>query len=331
MSTSNHSSPYIANKSASAICVWVFHDHRLGHVKQLRGLVARLEAQARIHSCWLDIQDQALGLKHLFLAPDHLKSLPHPNIILGAGHKTHWSVLLAARHYQAFSTLVMKPSLPLSWFDAIICPEHDQVSPAENILNTFGPLNCVIPPEDSQDITPRSKHLILVGGPSRHFRFDTHSLLNQIQQLCQESPQRHWILSSSPRTPTEMLAKLSELNLANLEIHEYRDQSLEPLDTLLNSADSVWLTPDSMAMIFEALTAGASVGVFEDAHRPGKAKSRISQQVHALICSQTIVSFSNRADKPTLPTKTLWETDRAARWLLQRYASHQQQVNESHA
>lgn len=334
MSTSNHLTPPKACKSVPAMCVWFFHDHRLGHLKQLQGLAARMEALAGIHSCWLDIQDYALGLRHLFISPSYLNTLPQPAMIIGAGHKTHLSVLLAARRYRAFSALIMKPSLPLSWFDAIICPEHDKARPRDNILNTFGPLNRITPSEQPLSLESRTNNLILIGGPSRHFRFDIARLLSQIQQICQENPQTQWLLSNSPRTPVEIMSQLKELAFPNLMIKDFRDPDLASLEALLLSSDRVWLTPDSMAMIFEALTAGARVGVFEDSATPGKAGSRINQQIQAMICKQDLISFTNRESiKPEKKelNRILWETDRAAHWLLQRYASHQKQASESHA
>lgn len=317
-----------------ALCIWFIHDHRLGHQKQLQGLASRLEAHARIQSCWLNVEDYGLRLKHLFMAPEHLHAFPRPDLIIGAGHKTHLSVLLAARYYKAFSVLIMKPSLPLSWFDAIICPEHDRAPAAENILSTFGPLSTVIPPDESNSQLTRTNNLILLGGPSRHFCFDTRNLIDQIEQLCRENPQTPWLLSNSPRTPPDALKQLRSLKLPNLKIHEYQDDSLGSLNELLCTSNQVWLTPDSMSMIFEAITAGAKVGVFHDRASRGKAGSRINKQIQALIGNQVVTAFNQRKagmQEAKLANHRLWETDRAARWLLQLYANHLTQIAKQHA
>jgi mitochondrial fission protein ELM1 len=253
----------------TSLCIWFFHDQRPGHLKQLQGLASRLQAHARVDIIWLDIAKYRLSIRHLFKPTKALNKLPKPNIVIGAGHQTHFSVLLAAYHFKAFSTLIMKPSLPLGWFDAIICPEHDQVAASANILRTFGPLNSVTPPISSEQIKERTDHLILIGGPSKHYQFESEALLVQIQQLCQENSENQWILSNSPRTPADFLTQVKALNLPNLAIHDYAQSSLTPLDSLLIQSKIVWLTPDSMSMIFEALTAGARVGLFDGTPQAG--------------------------------------------------------------
>jgi len=283
----------------------------------------RLQTHAHIEAIWLDIAEYRLGFRHMLSIPEALKTLPKPDMIVGAGHQTHVSVLLAAHHFKAFSALIMKPSLPLSWFDAIICPEHDQVTASANILSTVGPLNSATPPSQTEHLRARNEHLILIGGPSKHFRFDEVALLTQIQQLCQETPEIHWTLSNSPRTPKHFLPQLRSLKLLNLTIHDYTQDLPAPLEHLLIRSRFVWLTADSMSMIFEALTAGARAGLFESTARTGKHNSRIVKQVQSLRDRRKVLAFFERSamfDKTENQAEQLWETDRAAHWLLERYA-----------
>jgi glycosyltransferase involved in cell wall biosynthesis/mitochondrial fission protein ELM1 len=323
MSTSNHLSPLSATGNTTYLCVWFFHDRRPGHLKQLQGLAARLDALAGINAVWLDIHEQRTGLRHFLTTPSFMRTLPKPDMIIGAGHQTHISVLVAACHFKAFRVLVMKPSLPLRWFDAVICPEHDNAPAAAHIFNTFGPLNLVTPPEQPKPAMMRTEHLILIGGPSKHYHFDAGSLLTQIQQLCHETPSIVWRLSNSPRTPEGFTTALTALQLPNLRLHDYRQGLPDPLDILLTRTHIAWVTPDSMAMIFEALTAGARVGLFNAPVNTNRQQSRIVKQVQTLISSLKVIAFPQRAmlmEPRPAPQSPLWETDRAARWLLQRYA-----------
>ena len=323
MSTSNHITPPRTEIIETALRIWFFHDHRPGHLKQLQGLAMRLQAHAHIEAIWLDIAEYRLGFRHMLSLPEALKTLPKPDMIVGAGHQTHISVLLAAYHLKAFSALIMKPSLPLRWFDAIICPEHDQVPASANILSTVGPLNSVTPPSQIEQQRARNEHLILIGGPSKHFRFNDATLLTQIQQLCQETPEVHWTLSNSPRTPKDFLPQIALLKLPNLSIHDYTQDLPAPLDHLLTQSRFAWLTADSMSMIFEALTAGTRAGLFEHTAQAGKQRSRIVKQVQALQGRRKVLAFPERSDmfdKTENQAEPLWETDRAARWLLERYA-----------
>lgn len=325
MSTCNH--PSQNDKRHKVLCVWIFHDHRPGHLSQLKGLVDRLEAHALINAHWLDVATYGIKFSQILYRSQALndlalKDLPPPDIILGAGHRTHTSVLLAGFVFKAFTVLLMKPSLPLSWFDAVICPWHDQIKDRPHVLATFGPINKITPPQANSLSKERHRHLILIGGPSKHFRFESTLVIQQVVQLCNENPAIQWTLSNSPRTPDDFFDLLSAQKPANLQLHDFQDAALPKLETLLCEAAMVWLSPDSMSMIYEALTAGAKVGLFDAETTSKHKKGRIALEIQHLIDSQRVLDFCARSSMLTRTEAPdfFWEAERAALWLLERCA-----------
>ena len=72
-------------------------------------------------------------------------------------------------------------------------------------------------------------------------------------------------------------------------------------------------------MVCEAETGGVTTGIFELAARPA---SRVAQGIGHLVENGRIARWTDHvavmAEK-TVPTTTLWESDRAARWIIDRH------------
>jgi mitochondrial fission protein ELM1 len=328
-SQKNETKPRLRNNLEANINIWIIHDDRPGHLTQLEGLAARLTAHRHVTINWLSPTQINFNIRRLLKPKLDTNS---PNIIIGAGHKTHRAVLLSARYYQAFSVILMKPSVPLSWFDAIICPKHDGLAASKRILNTLGALNKVTPPPtkeiNGEATIIRNKHLMLLGGLSKHFEWNEDRLITEIRQICDHDLDRHWLLSDSPRTPSSTLTKLKSLKLKNLSLHHFQDESFGSLEGNLKQSKLTWMSPDSMSMLYESLTAGSKVALFTLKSNPKKRHNRIARHVQSLIQDGTVMSFDiwhtshtneNSAldEDGTLPY--LWEADRASRWLLGRF------------
>jgi hypothetical protein len=83
----------------------------------------------------------------------------------------------------------------------------------------------------------------------------------------------------------------------------------------LTRCGTVWVTPDSASMVFEALTAGADVGVFD---LPVNPKSRVGRTIAHLADAQRITRFANWCAHGTLHPNLhpLAEADRCAIWII---------------
>jgi len=173
---------------ALSLSVWFIHDQRPGHINQLKGLAERLSSHCKLEENWIDANSNTFTWADALLKKKSDDKLSPPNIVIAAGHKTHKTLLIVAHIYQAFSVVLMKPSLPICLFDALICPKHDELKESPKVLNTLGALNKINPTFETQQ---RTKNLMLIGGPSKHFKWQEQILLDQIQIICHLS-RRLW-------------------------------------------------------------------------------------------------------------------------------------------
>jgi mitochondrial fission protein ELM1 len=240
-------------------------------------------------------------------APD--RELPQPDLIVGAGHATHMTLLAARRARGGRTVVLMKPSLPRRWFDLCILPEHDGVSADVHTLVTEGALNRIRPAA-----TLDTHHgLMLIGGASPHFEWDSDAVQVQIRGILSGTPDMQWTLTTSRRTPDDFLTQLTPHPKLSIVPH-----TATPPGWLLEQfarCGGVWVTPDSASMVFEALTAGADVGVFD---LPVNPRSRVGWAIAHLADAQRITRFTYWCAHGRLHPNLhpLAEADRCANWIL---------------
>ena len=108
--------------------------------------------------------------------PERLSSywtLPTPDLLLGAGHHTHLSLLAARRIRGGKVVVLMRPSLPPGLFDLCLIPEHDAPPARPNVLATRGALNRIQPAatlrirRKQRDIIDRPSELALAARQCR--------------------------------------------------------------------------------------------------------------------------------------------------------------------
>lgn len=63
--------------------------------------------------------------------------------------------------------------------------------------------------------------LFLVGGPSRHYQWDTKIVQQQIEEISDRFKFRNLLLTTSRRTPSDFVSKLKKLKINNIKIYEY--------------------------------------------------------------------------------------------------------------
>lgn len=241
-------------------------------------------------------------------------NLPAPQLIIGAGHGTHASLVCARRAASGRSIVLMKPGLPASWFDLCLIPRHDNPPRSDNIIHTEGVLN-KIRPSDQQD---PARGLVLIGGPSRHFSWDRDSLLNQLHSIM-ENRDVNWTITDSPRTPSDTRTLLAGIDEENAAYASHQTTGPAWLPQQLAAAGTVWITEDSMSMIYEALTSGAAVGLLET---PRKRDDRITRAVDELGMNKMITFFKDWSGGQPLrpPPCALDESRRCAELILERFS-----------
>ena len=151
------------------LTVWRIFDGKIGHNLQSHGLSLAI---SRLKHCEiLDFQTPPLsvtisGLLSREFPPGD--DLPPPDFIIGTGHQTHLPVICAKLARGGISIVLMNPSLPYSWFDVCLIPEHDKPRHRKNIIRTVGALTTIHPTQKKK----YDQGLLLIGGPSKHFSWD---------------------------------------------------------------------------------------------------------------------------------------------------------------
>lgn len=295
--------------------VWRFTDATPGHDNQSAGLVKALAAlrPVAVHNLpaagpLTAVADWLLGRATVW------RDLPDPALIIGAGHATHVSLLAAARARGGRTVVLMRPSLPVAWFDLCLIPEHDRPKPATNVLETRGALNAMAPAAEKRT----DQGLILLGGPSQHHGWNTTQILNQVMAVADRDPNRQWTVTGSRRTPPETLRELATRRADNLRSVDSSSTDADWLAPRLAAASRVWVTEDSVSMVYEALTAGAATGVL---HVPHRHKSRVAAGVDALVDEKSVTRFSDWLAGRALrvPDPPPNEAARCAQWIVQRW------------
>lgn len=302
----------------SALVIWRISDGRAGHDNQSIGLA---EALARRCDCQIHtIAAQprlAAGMQWLRQRYTPATRLPQPTLIIGAGEHTHPDLLAARRYSGAPAIVIMRPSLPYRWFDLCLIPEHDQPPRADNIIPTRGALNRMQPGNNDP-----GRGLILVGGPSRHHDWDKDSLIEQIECIAAHGDPVHWTVTDSPRTPAATRSALAGLHITGrIRYQPFNDSPPGWLAAALPESGQAWVSEDSVSMVYEALSAGARVGLLKIPSRhPG---NRLEKGIKTLITDQYVMPFNEWKIKGVLgaPPHLLSETERCAGLIQQRFLS----------
>ncbi|MFO0977949.1 MAG: mitochondrial fission ELM1 family protein [Planctomycetaceae bacterium] len=298
------------------LVVWRFLDGKAGHRNQVCGLT---DALARLTECQLidvPLSDRQKGLRSVWPGNQkNLRELPAPDLIVGAGHSTHIPMLMARRRFGGRIVVLMKPSLPLSLFDQCYIPVADGVRERGNVLCTEGALNRVVPSNNLD----AGKGLMLIGGPSDHFAWSTAQVLEQVTEVIRKSPDMEWTLTTSRRTPPDFVSQWKAMSLKGSLIPA-EDTGPMWLPAQLREAGTVWVTADSVSMLYEALTAGGNVGLFELPHRK---TSRVTRGVNGLITQQRVQTLNGWRTEQFrgLNHHILNEAARCAEHLLQTIAA----------
>ena len=237
------------------IIVWRFLDGKTGHEKQSLALVKFIKNEIKTKLFNIDINN----VGSLLFKYKKLIELPKPDLIIGIGHKVHISVLIAKIIFGGKSIIIMKPSMPINWFDLCIIPEHDKYKGKGLIYRTKGAL-C---DGENKRIKDSKKSLILIGGTSKNFIWDSNYLINQIEDLINNNSSIKFLLSTSRRTPQDFIMKLRNIRKKNLIIVPLKDQEENWLENNFNNTKIAWITEDSISMIYESLTAGQQVGILK--------------------------------------------------------------------
>lgn len=310
-----------------ALQVTLFSDGRPGHEKQSLGIIKALQAYVDVDVDKVEVPGTTFFddlVAHLsFLLKRRKTSHSDPSqkndLLIGTGSRTHLPMLTTRLKTSAKVVTCMTPASHLmAQFDLCFVPHHDMVTPAKNIFFTVGP------PNMSQQSTAHdpNRSLILIGGrdESSH-KWDEHKLITDLKSLINGNEKIYWLISSSPRTPesTETLISQELKSIPRVEFVPFSETGPGWVEHKYGTHESVWITADSVSMVYEALSAGCKVGILPVAWR--KTNNKFQRSLDYLLDERLIVTLQQYVQGASgwHTHEPLNEADRCAREILRRW------------
>jgi mitochondrial fission protein ELM1 len=301
-------------------------DGRPGHEKQTRAVIDALSDRTDLTVTWQSLPAPGIRVAlrnwaSLVFGLHGLNPLPaagNPDLAIGAGSYTHAALLLYKRRQHAKAVVCMSPDrLLTAGFDLCLVPRHDGPKPGKNIFVTLGP------PCSRALGGPRRTDaaLVLVGGiDAKSHHWDTDLVLTQVSGVISRDP-RHWVISSSPRTPQDTVNGLMRLaeGRENAAFFRAQDTPRGWVEQRYAESHTVWVTADSISMVYEALTAGCRVGIFPVRWR--RPRGKFQDSIRYLVENRLALSYESwlAGNVISTPPAPLNEAGRCAREILRRW------------
>ena len=287
-------------------------DGKAGHRSQALGLYRAIQRQYQYDVSFQELPLAELSWVSLAVAMFRSKLSvlnQSPSFIIGVGSHTQSRVLALGKIYpQAKTIILMKPNYPFAWFDYVVVPEHDGITAQDHVVVTQGALNPIVNEARHQS----NRILIALGGSSKRHQWNGEKVLQRIEQIVVQNAASEIILTTSRRTPKEFLMQLKAQSYShNLKIFPVEETPQGWIFEQMQLAEAVWVTEDSVSMIYEALTAGCKVGVIQIDRLKA---DRITHSID-LIVDQQLVAYTAQLDQLPKPT-AFKEAERVATYLL---------------
>ena len=194
----------------------------------------------------------------------------------------------------------MKPSLPLKLFDLCVIPKHDGVKSGGNVFITNTPLlNFNLNTKKKENIA-----LFLIGGPSRHYHWNSKIVLEQIKNISKKFKFKKLLITTSRRTPTDFINEFKISKIKNIKLYEHSKIINDWLDKNIIKVKNIWVTNDSYSMLIEAIASGAHTDVLE---LKIKKKSKLSREINLIKKKiRNNITIQNEAEKVARFIQKIW-------------------------
>ena len=313
------------------LSIVVFLDGRPGHEKQTNGIVQAISAMTPVKRVGTEVvQPSAVNLINSWIQYLFSSILPFApgrndqsaDLVIGTGTHTHLPMLLFKKNCidaPRIVTCMTPDALLLNQFDLCCIPRHDAPPVRKNIFTTLGPPNNVA--FSTNHIPDRG--LILVGGlDKKSHTWNSRSVVEQITNIIERDRAVTWTLSSSPRTPADACQLLEEMAAGMEKVSFFRSTETPAgwVEEQYALNTKVWVTGDSISMIYEALTAGCSVGILPVHWKQRDNKFQTS--IDLLTGKELVIEYEKwLAGAPMEPLlqEPLNEAHRCAEEILQRW------------
>jgi len=281
------------NLHGGLVSLWSVSDDRAGNVRQAEALANALGPAHAVglqpRWPWRALAPRRIaGSTHAFGAAFEAALDAPPSIAVGCGRQAALATRLL-RERGSKVVQILDPRIDSRHWDVVVVPRHDGLHGC-NVITSLGSLH---PVDDlwlaqaraqfaAFQALPRPRTAVLLGGSSRHVRFDRmacEELATQLEATFARDG-GSLLLSTSRRTSAELHDALRHRFAGTPGITWLGAQDGEnPYPGMLAWADRIVCSPDSVNMISEACATSVPVHVFE----PGRARGRLRMFLDGLL------------------------------------------------
>lgn len=259
--------------------VWVVHDGKIGMANQAIGLAEALdwsyiEKRLAIRAPWRHLAPQfwVCPLSALDAAGDRLTP-PWPELLIACGRNTVALARAVKRRSRGktFWVQIQDPRFARGEVDLVVAPRHDPAR-GDNVFATLGAVHRVTPQRLLEArarfaalfaALPRPLLAVLVGGDNAVYHLGEARFATLCDQLAALGRQGFGLaITPSRRTGATRLAMLRE-RCAGSGTYIWDGGGDNPYFGMLDAADAILVTADSISMISEAAATGKPVYVIE--------------------------------------------------------------------
>lgn len=306
---------------------WLLSDGNAGNVRQIVALGDALRIDYRCIDLQPGLVARAFaphrlpGWRMPFGSDYHALCATPPPLAIGCGRQAALATrLLGSRGTKTVQ--ILDPRIDSAHWDVVIAPEHDKLS-GENVIPLLGSLHPVDDAWLAQartrfsqfDELPRPRTAVLLGGSTRHARFDymAFEVMSTRLEAAIARSGGSVLLTASRRTGNELRKHLRHRYTQTPGLTWLGAEDGEnPYAGLLAWADRIVCSPDSVNMISEACATHAPVFVFD----PQRVRGRPRQFLDALLSRGRIRAMDGVLED--YEAEPLRETARVAALLRER-------------
>lgn len=274
--------------------IWALLGHRKGDNYQVlalaQGLGLPFETRSLRYNVLRRLDKRLLGRSLASVVPSAASWLrpPWPDLVIGIGHRSV-PVARFIRHASGGKTKLVQvgnPRIHPDTFDLMITLPQHPIEGSDRLVRlplAMASPHAVEAPTDEErqflDALPRPHRLMVIGGPNKHWRIAPEDAAGAARALANRCDRDGGtvIAVGSPRTPAAVLDAVEDA-IAGTS-HKVVRGGVPRYVCLLEDADEIHVTADSVSMLSEAIFTGKPVGMIPIRMSPrGKRRHGLSDR-----------------------------------------------------
>ncbi|MEO6255985.1 MAG: ELM1/GtrOC1 family putative glycosyltransferase [Sphingomicrobium sp.] len=271
--------------------IWALLGHRRGDNFQVlalaQGLGLPFETRSLRYNVVRRLDNRLLGRSLVSVLPSSARWLqpPWPDLVIAIGQRSV-PVARFIRHASRGKTKLVQlgnPRMNPNIFDLVITLPQYAIGKSDRVVQlpfAMGSPHAPEPPTEVEseilDALPRPHRLMVLGGPNKHWQIPPEIAVSAARTLVERCDREGGtvIAIGSPRTPPAV-AHAVEQALDGTR-HRFVGGSVPRYVSLLEDADEIHVTADSVSMLSEAVFTGKPVGMIPI---PATPRGRLRQAV----------------------------------------------------